>query len=82
MRDEKNILEEKIHIGIAPVERIRIEDDTNVRFKGIKKCCVDIRNEVMLLKITLGKVLQMITNIELEVNHHLKLANPCFKSKV
>ena len=82
MRDDKNIIEEKIHICIGPAERVRIQDDANSGLNGIKKCYVDTRSEVMIVRITLGKVLQMIANVELEVTHNLSIANACFKSKV
>lgn len=86
MRDDKNILEDKIRVSIASADRTRIEDNFSLFSPTIfninRKCSLDVMSEVLIVKITLGKLIRMIKNVEFKVTHHIKIANPCYKSKM
>jgi hypothetical protein len=83
MRDDKNIIEDKIRVSIAPADHTRIEDNYSLFSQSFNhKCCIDVQSEVLLVKISLGKLLPMIKTIEFEVAHFIKIVNPCYRSKV
>ncbi len=71
---------------MASADRTRIEDNFSIFSPSIfslnRKCSIDIKTEVLIVKISLGKIVRMIKNVEFEVTHHIKIANPCYKSKV